>query len=706
MNKSYRIRTEVGTNADKHIKLKLDQEYDSFQILSLGIDQKDVYQSFNCDYGVIIGRVNANGGVGIPNAKLSVFIPITDEDSLRPEIKAIYPYESPRDKNTEGKRYNLLPRVGQTQLDGTVRPKQPFGSFPTKEEFVTNDAWLEVYENYYKFSTVTNESGDFMLFGVPVGTQTVHMSVDILDIGRFSMTPATMVTNLGYSPNLFSDNATKVKPSTDLEDLPNIETQEIAVDVIPFCGDSDNFDIGITRQDFRIRAELVSTFIVFGTGFTNGDEEAYIEEEGGASKRVRELFREHFNSTSIGTNRAAEVTEQIFYYPANVTDAEIADPAADPLEERMILMSDSEYSKFTNEGDFVYIIPCNRDKVVTDEFGNLVPVAADSPNGVFTTMKGFMTFEISPDTLPLDFFWELTSGSNRGIIPLRYRYKFPQYSTTLGDTLDNGDLDPTTIKWRKQHYTFESAKIYSVAKFYATVNNQDDSADNDAVNSINGFFNNSDAKDAVNRLFDYRYTPGAVRSADVGDLLNSEKQFPTNDIDNSQFGANWMNFAIYFVQNGRFRGQVDAFKGVMTNTHFLNSNEQRHPDEGQGNGFYFIDDNTQPIAGGVVNTKWFARIDLHFTDFIEVPKEDILAINDYNSKGFTKDELDLNNIDLIGDDYRNGESIVPVPTVLDQPQGSGRVHTNPSNPIDTDIYFYKGLNESDCIKFLSDLGLV
>lgn len=64
MNKSYRIRTEVGTNADKYIKLKLDQEYDSFEILSLGIDQKDIYQSFNCNYGVIIGRVIANGGVG------------------------------------------------------------------------------------------------------------------------------------------------------------------------------------------------------------------------------------------------------------------------------------------------------------------------------------------------------------------------------------------------------------------------------------------------------------------------------------------------------------------------------------------------------------------------------------------------------------------------------------------------------------------
>ena len=82
-------------------------------------------------------RVNANGAVGIPNAKISIFIPVTDDDKLSAEIRAIYPYENPRDKNVNGKRYNLLPRVAQVQTDGTVRPKQPFRSFPTKEIVVT-----------------------------------------------------------------------------------------------------------------------------------------------------------------------------------------------------------------------------------------------------------------------------------------------------------------------------------------------------------------------------------------------------------------------------------------------------------------------------------------------------------------------------------------------------------------------------------------
>ena len=129
-----------------------------------------------------------------------------------------------------------------------------------------------------------------MIFGVPIGTQTVHMSVDITDIGKYSMTPAAMVTNLGYSPNLFTDNNAKIKPSKDLDDLPNIETQEISVDIIPFWGDTTNFIIGITRQDFRIRATLVNTFTIFGSSFTDGDNAMWGENHNRCLLKLRNYF--------------------------------------------------------------------------------------------------------------------------------------------------------------------------------------------------------------------------------------------------------------------------------------------------------------------------------------------------------------------------------------------------------------------------------
>ena len=270
MNKSQRIYFNTGNtgnqNQDKYIKVKLEQDIETLEFMSLKIGTADVYQNFNADYGVLVGRVLANGGIGIPNAKISIFIPLTDEDSNDSEIYSIYPYKTPRDKNNEGKRYNLLPRVGEKNpTTGIIKPKQPFGSFPIKEEIVGNPPFLSVYKKYYKYTALTNNAGDYMIFGVPIGEQTIHLSVDITDIGEYSMTPAAMVTNLGYSPNLFTDNNSKIKSSKDLNDLPNIETQEITVDIKSFWGDTENFEIGITRQDFRIRSVLTNTFTIFGS---------------------------------------------------------------------------------------------------------------------------------------------------------------------------------------------------------------------------------------------------------------------------------------------------------------------------------------------------------------------------------------------------------------------------------------------------------
>ena len=89
MPKSIRIRTQPGKEQNVHVKL--EQDFDLLEILSLKMTQDDIYSRMCGDYGVIVGRVLANGGFGIPNAKVSVFIPLTDEDEEDEAIRAIYP---------------------------------------------------------------------------------------------------------------------------------------------------------------------------------------------------------------------------------------------------------------------------------------------------------------------------------------------------------------------------------------------------------------------------------------------------------------------------------------------------------------------------------------------------------------------------------------------------------------------------------------
>ena len=107
MPKSYRIRTQPGV--DKSIQIKLDQDFEFLEILSLKILQSDIYTRLCSDYGVVVGRVLTNGGTGLPNAKVSVFIPISEVDQQNPIISELYPYRTLEDLNDDGYRYNLLP---------------------------------------------------------------------------------------------------------------------------------------------------------------------------------------------------------------------------------------------------------------------------------------------------------------------------------------------------------------------------------------------------------------------------------------------------------------------------------------------------------------------------------------------------------------------------------------------------------------------
>ena len=419
-NKSQRIKIDLSENTDKYLKIKLDQDIEQLEFLSLKLKQEDIYNSFNADFGVVVGRVIANDGIGVPNAKLSVFIPISDEDKTRPDIYSIYPYETPRDENNNGKRYNLLPRTSSITKNGVYQPRHPFGSFSSKEEISTNETLLEIYDKYYKFTTITNDSGDYMFFGVPVGLQTIHMSVDITDIGEYSMSPIGMIKNLGYSENLFSSDGFNIKEQKKLEDLPNIETQEISVNVLPFWGDSELFDIGITRQDFNIRAQIKSNIIIFGTIGTMGEPCVIGTPDFGGRRDASFYYlsneKDNELNLDIRTLRGSDkLNINVYTYPNHIKEEDIRydlDNEFNDIEDYssrkkidtktdIIKLPETEYYYYVNNGFFVLIINCNRDRQITDENGKLTPISEDSNQGIFTRFFGMLLVDYNDNDIEL-----------------------------------------------------------------------------------------------------------------------------------------------------------------------------------------------------------------------------------------------------------------------------------------------------------------
>ena len=107
MPSSYRIKTELGI--DKMVQVKLEQNFDTLELLSLYINPNDVYTRACSDYGVVVGRVFCNNGFGIPNAKVSIFIALEDDDLNNIVLSTLYPYKTTNDVNEDGYKYNLLP---------------------------------------------------------------------------------------------------------------------------------------------------------------------------------------------------------------------------------------------------------------------------------------------------------------------------------------------------------------------------------------------------------------------------------------------------------------------------------------------------------------------------------------------------------------------------------------------------------------------
>jgi hypothetical protein len=413
-NNTIRIRT-TPNGSDKYLKLKLEQEFDFIEILSLKISQEDAYRNFCSDYGVVAGRVIINSGFGVPNAKVSIFIPINEEDSNDPQISGLYPYEVVSDKNSDGVRYNLLPRSSETDNECFT----PIGTFPNKREVLDNPEMLDVYCKYYKFTTTTNNAGDFMIFGVPVGTYTVHVDADISDIGIASQRPYDSISQ--GTPEKFFDSPTKFKGGTNLDKLVQIKSSNVGVNVQPFWGDLNTCEIGISRVDVDLNYNIQPAAIFMGSIY--GD-----QEKNSINKRCRPRI-------AMG-----ELCEQITGEGTVEMIRETIDGTIEKFDINGGRLIDVN-------GAWSFQVPMNLDYMVTDEFGTLIP-SEDQNKGIPT--RANVRFKIGMDE---------TGGLGR--LRTRAKYLVPNNPKNINEIDYEFGEKTKKSSLRELHWN----KIYSVSNF-------------------------------------------------------------------------------------------------------------------------------------------------------------------------------------------------------------------------------------------------
>lgn len=368
-NKSYRIKANVGGQENIFIETDLTQDYETLDILSIKIKSVDTYRLHNSNYGVVVGRVLANNGFGIPNAKLSIFIKSDTNDGEM--VRELYPFSTSYSKDNNDVRYNLLPDEPVNDCHQVV------GTFPNKRYMLDNDVVLEVFDKYYKYTTRTNNAGDYIIMGVPVGNHTLHMDLDLSDCGILSQKPRDFIYK-GYTVEQF-ENPTQFKKGTNYSELSQIFTQDRIINVIPFWGNASiGESIGITRADIDVAFKFEPTCVFIGSVVSDNSSNGITKK----CKATENMGNMEEMTTGEGT------IEMIRKTPSG--DIESFAVRGNQL--------------INGNGVWCYQIPMNLDYMMTDEYGNMVPTN-DPEKGIPTRTSVRFRISMQDNEENLDNFF-------------------------------------------------------------------------------------------------------------------------------------------------------------------------------------------------------------------------------------------------------------------------------------------------------------
>lgn len=529
MNKNYRLRTQVGV--DKEIQVQIDQDWESIEILSLKILQSDIYDRMCSDYGVVAGRVIANGGYGVPNARVSIFVPLSADDALDPVISTLYPYVQYSDVNEDGYRYNLLPY--EPSHGGHI----PTGTFPSIEDVLTNQTVLQVYETYYKYTVKTNSSGDYMIFGAPLGNQTVIMDLDLSDMGPFSLGPQDLI-RMGRATEEQVDG-TRFRASTNLEELPQIVTMSENIEVSPFWGNEELCQVKIERVDFDLRnagIEITPTATFMGS-LTSNDDDDKLKQNCIPPIKMGELC-----SLTTGPGQIIAIRQTLFLDEYNR-----------PILEQFKLENDGNV--IDENGVWMTEIPMNLDYITTNEFGEQI-LSSDPKNGIPTSGKYRFKIKWNQSN-------ELTNDVRRGYFLVPNLREHGWYDSTKDPLFE----PVTSIEYKSAKSSYYFGLDWTGYTTATTVTI--DQRIQDAINCEDTFY-----KLDYNKVYTVsqhvdQFSKGLLRSRFIGikDITSREcesenNRFPTTD-------AVLKFDALYFLSRLLFSGYFLTFLNVIYITHIL-----------------------------------------------------------------------------------------------------------------------------------------
>jgi len=345
------------------------------------------------------------------------------------------------------------------------------------------------------------------MFGVPVGSYTIVMNLDLSDMGPFSQSPQDLI-RIGLATDS-QVNGTKFQTSENLSTLPQIIFLNKTVEVLPLWGEPEICQPSITRTDFDLTAEanitIKPTAIFMGSIFSDVD-------KGALKKNCKPKLKSgQMCSLVSGPGQILAVRQTIKQ-----------DINGRPILEEYELENNGNVIDY--DGTWLLDTPMNMDYIITNEFGEQI-FSNDERKGVPTKAK--YRFKIRWTQPP-----DLSASVKRGtfLVPNVKEHGWTSSSANSDPIL----LQSTDINYRLLKASYAFSKDWAD---YGVIGDTDgETMIQDAIDCKDMFYEMTYNKVYTISQLITRYTKGTLNRRYLGiknitdeECDNSSNKLPTND---------------------------------------------------------------------------------------------------------------------------------------------------------------------------------
>lgn len=261
---------------DYFMNVKINQSRNTLDTLNVYNVNLNDTPRFSNNTGVLAGKLEAiqvienedGEKIRIPlkNVVVGIFNP-----------SETFPNPSSTDEEGNRIRLNLYETLPQINSTNNLKGYASFQAYLTDVSFSKTDISNLTIPEEYRYTTVTNERGEFILHNLPIGQQTLMVEVDLL---KFGLDPEEIALNFFPYPTQDDPN---------VSEIPHLFFGQYPINIVPSWGD---FQTGYTEMTLSVSLDLRKwcTYQIFpiSARYGQGAKNPYVMEE---------LFAQGYSST-------------------------------------------------------------------------------------------------------------------------------------------------------------------------------------------------------------------------------------------------------------------------------------------------------------------------------------------------------------------------------------------------------------------------